>query len=270
MSDSVLISEACYGGAMQYDEPSIVEQFFESKGKAFVGCSVVAYGNPGIEDMPLFSADMIALSLLRKLGEGLTLGESLRLAKQETLREATAICDADEDLDIETYAGYATKAILSFNAFGCPWIKFNRAVNVSDPQGVVQPQRPSASDRLNDLRSRVSARMQSRSQRLTQRLSPLRNNYRAKLPLRSQLFLMTADESLETFRSFRDVKRIEELLDKNQIKISNCKFYKSKSKTAGGYLISGKKDLANRKSSETLALVTNGSGELKLVLASKG
>lgn len=270
MSESVLISEACYGGAMQYGEPSIVEQFFESKGKAFVGCSVVAYGNPGIEDMPLFSADMIALILLRKLGEGLTLGESLRVAKIETLREASAICDNDEDLDFETYAGYATKAILSFNAFGCPWIKFNKALTDNGPQGVTQPLRPSASDRLNNLRSRVSARMQSRSQRITQRLSPLRTNYREKLPLRSQLFLMSVDESLETFRSFRDAERIEELLHKNQIKISNCKFYKSQSKAAGGYLISGQRNLVNRKSAETLALVTNGSGELKLVLASKG
>lgn len=270
MSESVLISEACYGGAMQYAEPSIVEKFFESKGKAFVGCSVVAYGNPGIEDMPLFSADVIALSLLRKLGEGLTLGESLRLAKQETLQEASNICDVDDDLDIEMYGGYAAKAILSFNAFGCPWIKFSDSVDGAAPQGEAQPSRPSASDRLSQLRTRVSARMQSRSQRLTQRLSPLRNSYRAKLPLKSQLFLMSVDESLSAFRSFRDAERIEGLFKTNQIKLSNCKFYKSKSKSTGGYLISGQKSEVGGNRLETLALITNGSGELKLVLASKG
>ena len=269
MSNSLLISEACYGGAMEYDEPSIVEQFFESDGKAFVGCSVVAYGNPGAEDMPLFSADIIALSLLRKLSEGLSLSESLREAKKETLEEAIGACESDPGLDIETFGSYASKAILSFNAFGCPWLRFSKASIGALGSGIATTPTSSTTDRVNDLRSRLNSRIQARTQRISQRLTPLRESYRARLPLKSQLFLMSSDESLAALRSFRDAARIEGFLAKKKLKFSNCNLFKTKSTSSNGYLICASSKPKDNNYTENLALVTNNNGELKFILCSK-
>jgi hypothetical protein len=269
MSNSLLISEACYGGAMEYDEPSIVEQFFESDGKAFVGCSVVAYGNPGVEDMPLFSADVIALSLLRKLSEGLSLSESLREAKKETLEEAIGACESDPGLDIETFGSYASKAILSFNAFGCPWLRFSKASIGALGSGIATAPTSATTDRVNDLRSRLNSRIQARSQRVSQRLTPLRESYRARLPLKSQLFLMSSDESLAALRSFRDFQRIEKYLIKNKLNKEVCMVYKSNKMNVGGYLISVSNDSCHKDMIETIKFITNADGEVKFILSSK-
>jgi hypothetical protein len=272
MSHSILISEACYGGAMQYEESSIVEQFFESNGQAFVGCSVVAYGNPGDEDMPLFGADIIALSFLRNLGAGETLGESLRKAKHEALNRAMSVCEDADDPDPEVYGSFVSKTILSFNVFGVPWLRFNMtsAGSTSAFEQDSNSERPLTSNRLNDLRARVNSRMQSRSQRLTERLSPLRSSYRSRLPLKSQLFLMSVDESLAAFESFRDAQKIQNFLGKRQIDISSCRFFKSKKTSSKGYVISARQKSSDRGIPESIALITNAHGELKFVIASKG
>ena len=274
MSDSVLISEACYGGAMQYDEPSIVEQFFSSNGKAFVGCSVVAYGNPGVKDMPLFSADVIALSLIKNLGQGLSLAESLKNAKQYTLESALSVCGDEIGLDVDILGRYATKAILSFNAYGCPWLKFSHrssifGADVVSSTASVDSSSLGNNNRLNDVRSRINSRLQSSQERISNRLSPLRARYRSKLPIKSQLYLVSIDESLSAFRSFRDADRIEKFLKNNSLSVSECRFYKSKKDGVDGYLLSIGKSMANNKAKETFAIVTNGKGELKIIIGSK-
>lgn len=273
MSDSILISEACYGGAMQYEESSIVEEFFSTKGKAFVGCSVIAYGNPGEEDMPLFSADVIALTLIKKLGEGLSIAESLKAAKINTLQNAISVCQ-EEELDIKLYGRYAAKAILSFNAFGCPWIKFSHRSSVSSTASTMPTDPPnttsaSVNDRLSNIRSRLNERMETRSDQIRQRLNPIRTSYRSKLPINSQLFLIGMDESLSAFRSFKDARRIENLLETKQLNITNCQFYKSDKSKSNGYLIAAAPISDSRGSRESYAIITNSKGELKAVLGSK-
>lgn len=274
MSDSILISEACYGGAMQYEERSIVEQFFYANGKAFVGCSVVAYGNPGYEEMPLFSADVIALSLMKNLSQGMPLGESLKAAKKETLESALSSSQNETDMDTQMMGQYAAKAILSFNAFGCPWLKFSDtsseatvgAQTVTDSSTSTPS---STSERLNDIRSRLNSRIQSRTQNINQRLSPVRNSYRTKLPIKNQLFLLSMDESLAALRSFRDFDKIKNFFSSKQISVENCNIYKSKKSSVSGYLISASRNDPRGFRGESYAMITNGRGELKIILGSK-
>lgn len=79
-ANCVMISEACYGGALSYDEPSVVEHFFNNGGRAFVGCSVIAYGTP---DETLCGADLMALNFINAIEEGMRFGEALNYAKLE-------------------------------------------------------------------------------------------------------------------------------------------------------------------------------------------
>lgn len=274
MSDSILISEACYGGAMQYEEPSIVEQFFSANGQAFIGCSVVAYGNPGYEDMPLFSADVIALSIIKNLSQGISFGESLNAAKKETLESALLGFENEADMDIQMMGKYAAKAILSFNAFGCPWLKFRDISSeytvqsqAANNYSVTTPS--STSERLNDIRSRLNTRIQSRTQNIKQRLNPIRNSYRSKLPLKTQLFLLSTDESLAAFRFFEDAERIKNFFTSRNINIEKCNFYKSNKSSDNGYLVSASRNDPSSIEGESYAMITNSKGALKIILGSK-
>ena len=114
-NSALLISEACYGGAMFYDSPSIVEHFFASGGNSFVGSSTIAYG---ARATPISAADLIAKHYIHSLYAGLSQGESLKVAKLEALTE--------DPHSVE----YGLKTVLSFNLFGAPWQTLTRSPTV--------------------------------------------------------------------------------------------------------------------------------------------
>lgn len=63
-NSSIIVSEACYGGAIDYDGISIVEHFFLNGGSSFVGSSTIAYGSPS---PPICGADLIAKHYIKGL-----------------------------------------------------------------------------------------------------------------------------------------------------------------------------------------------------------
>jgi hypothetical protein len=115
-NSALLLTEACYGGAMFYDSPSIVEHFFANGGNSFVGSSTIAYG---ARATPITAADLIAKHYIASLYAGLSQGESLKLAKLEALTE--------DPLSME----YGLKTVLSFNLFGAPWQTLTRSNHIT-------------------------------------------------------------------------------------------------------------------------------------------
>jgi hypothetical protein len=257
----IILCEACYGGAMGYDSPSVVENVFERNGNGFVGCSVIAYGT---EDETLSGADHIAVSCLKQLAEGLTLAQALTKAKQALLESYYEA--EDEDAEV------ITKTILSFNAWGAPWIKLKTA-SVGRPQTVrdSRASRPSASDRLANMRSDLAARIADRRERIGSRMEGLRESYRQKLPLRSQMFLVGVDETLATIRGFRDASMIEGFLKSRGMSFSDCRLEKSSAAGQKKFRLSGAtKNMDNRRAKDSFILIVDSVGRLKKTILSKG
>jgi hypothetical protein len=257
----LILCEACYGGAMGYESPSVVENIFERNGNGFVGCSVIAYGTA---DETLSGADHIAVSCLQQLAEGSTLAQALTKAKQallETYYEA-------EDDDAEVI----TKTILSFNAYGAPRIKLKTGSAARPPAAVgLRPSRPSASDRLANMRSDLASRIADRRERIGSRMEGLRESYRQKLPLRSQMFLVGADETLATIRAFKDASVIEDFLKSRGMSFSDCRLEKTSSGGKNKFRLSGaSKPLNNRRVTDSFILITDSVGRLKKTILSKG
>lgn len=152
-NSSLLLTESCYGGAMQYETDSIVENFFRNNGVSFIGSSTIAYGTPTDE---LCAADHIAQYFFENFDNGDSVGSALSKTKLRLLDENPI------------YQDITLKTIYSFNLFGLPWLSISN-----------KPEKPQGSQSLlNSLRNNRHNN-QATSHAL---LSSLREKYRSKLP----------------------------------------------------------------------------------------
>jgi hypothetical protein len=106
-SGTILATEACYGGALSYDSPSVVEDFFSRGGLAFLGSSTIAYGSSSEQ---LSGADLMVRYFIEAIQAGESFGRAHLFARAKTL-------DGDPWED-----DIARKTCLSFNLFGLPWM----------------------------------------------------------------------------------------------------------------------------------------------------
>jgi len=245
---SVLFSEACYGGALGYDEPSVVEHFFANEGRAFVGCSVIAWGS-STDD--LSAADVLALNFLRSLQNGLSFANALNQAKLELVQQGPWTDDITQ------------KTIFSFNLFGVPWQRYLS----NGYQNTISSPRPSPGSRLEALKNRVSSRLSNRRESATSGLADVREGYRARLPEKARFFLMDQSEALRQFIHFRDSAKIASILSEFRLPIEQCKFEKISSKNEPGYRISGKSEEKGR--TQRFFIVTDDSGRHTKTIVSK-
>lgn len=248
-NSALLVSEACYGGALSYDSPSIVEHFFASRGHSFVGSSTIAYG---AKATPISAADLIAKHYVLGLYGGLTNGDALKLAKMEVL--------AEDPLSLE----YAFKTVLSFNLFGAPWqtlVRHSMATTLTQPV----TGRPTGGSVLN----RVRANLQSPAPSSSSTLNRIREEYRSRLPSRNRQFIVQSSEILTKLREFKDFSRIMEEVSKWGARLDDLKLDFVSAGNAQGYrLICPVNE--PKKSKSTLILITDSNGQLTKTLVSKG
>ena len=254
-NSALLISEACYGGALGYKEPSIVENFFTNGGKAFVGSSVISWGstNDGwLGDDGLQGADLIALHFLKALRQGKSLGESLTHAKLAALQ-------FDDPFNPFNYL-VGQKTALSFNLFGAPWHSLKTAHAAS-----VIPLRENKGSILDRLRSRRGRDGEDPSDSL----DALRQRYQSRLPESSQRFMVESNEALRRINNFQDFHKIEIFLTKLGVNIEDCELEALKIGDDIGYLLFGK---SNKRSDakQLFQLVTDSVGAVKNIITSKG
>ena len=250
-NSALLISEACYGGALGYDEPSIVEQFFANGGKAFVGCSVIAWGTTNKYwggDECLSGADLIALHFLKGLRQGLEFGGALKHAKTEVM------CGDPGSDDI------ARKSVMSFNLFGAPWHAMQAAAMAS-----VRPVRPEKTSLLDRVRSGRAGGGESP----TAALDAIRQRYRSRLPADYRRFFARQDEVLSQVTQFKDIDKIETFLSDMQIMMDDCELETLDFGDELFYRLSGK---TQNKSigPQLFMLVTDKHGQLIKTLTTKG
>jgi hypothetical protein len=242
---AILFSEACYGGALGYDEPSMVESFFSRGGKAFVGCSVIAWGASGGE---LCGADLMALHFFNALREGKAFGESLSHAKNATL-DAMSVHDE-----------IAQKSILSFNLFGAPWHELKRAQLAS-----TLPTVGAQESMLERIRRRRPGGVASDESAL----DAVRNRYRQRLSSEAQYFFLQRDEALNRLNTFKDREKIKSVLDSIHVDFYECDFEEIQVDSEFFFRISGhSKKFPTSK--ELFILSINGQGELTHQLTTKG
>jgi len=244
-NSAVMISEACYGGALGYDEPSIVERFFSNGGKAFVGCSVIAWGTPNDS---LCGADLIALHFLKALRLGKPLGEALTLAKIEALQD-DPLCDP-----------VAQKTALSFNLYGAPWHSLKAAAAAS-----VLPQREARGSMLDRIRSRRDGNGEDASDSLAE----LRQRYQSRLPENSRRFMIERNDALRRISGFQDIQKIEALLADWAVSLSDCDLESLDMGEDFGFVLFGK---SNKHSGprQLFQLVMDSAGAMKKTMTTKG
>lgn len=244
-NNAVMISEACYGGALGYDEPSIVERFFSNGGKAFVGCSVIAWGTPNDS---LCGADLVALYFLKALRQGRPLGEALTLAKLETL-QGDPMCDP-----------VAQKTALSFNLYGAPWHSLKAALAAS-----VLPQREARGSMLDRVRNRRSGEGDDQSDSLAE----LRQRYQNRLPENSRRFMIEHNDALRRISGFLDIQKIEALLAQWAVNLEDCELESLDTGEDFGFVLFGK---SNKHSGPTqlFQLVMDSAGAMRKTMTTKG
>ena len=248
-NSAVMISEACYGGALGYDEPSIVERFFSNGGKAFVGCSVIAWGTPNDS---LCGADLIALHFLKTLRLGKPLGEALTLAKLEALQD-DPLCDP-----------VAQKTALSFNLYGAPWHSLKTAAAPS-----VLPQRDARGSMLDRVRSRRNGDSDGDGEDDSDSLAGLRQRYQSRLPEKSRRFMVERNDALRRLSGFQDIQKIEDLLAQWAVSMADCQLESLDMGDDFGFVLFGK---SNKHSGPTqlFQLVMDSAGAMKKTMTTKG
>ena len=250
-NSAILLSEACYGGALFYDSPSIVEHFFTNGGNTFVGSSTIAYG---ARAKPLCAADLLAKYFIKSLYEGLTQGEALKLAKLEALTE--------DPLNVE----YGLKTALSFNLFGVPWQTLTRSKASTLSNSGIQ-RRPANTNEsvLNRVRQNHGATSSSSSNAINQ----IREQYRGRLPPRQREFWVQKDKILSKLQEFRDFYRIMEEINECRGSLENSHMdYVSAGETKSYRLFCKVGNDSRPKS--TMLLMINSEGHLTKTLISKG
>lgn len=247
-NDSVLLTEACYGGAMGYDSESVVEHFFENGGKAFVGCSVIAYGSPYAN---ICCADILALECLQAMKNGETLGHALTLAKYEVLvsdPRAQAMND---------------KTVLSFNLFGAPWHRLKQAAPASFASSLPERSSGSAIDRV---RARLGGSSNEPNENSS--LSQIRENYLSRLKMPQRQFMLSQAEARSTMLRFANSGQAQESLSQWGIDIDDCDLEFFSFDDFEGYQLSGHSKRAD--SSRIVSLTLDGSGNVLRTMTSKG
>jgi len=214
---AILISEACYGGKIDFGATSIVESFFANRGRAFVGCSMVAWGS---SNDPV-DADLIALGFLKSINRGREFGHALLEARRTVL----------EGLDPDEFSETAEKTILTFNLYGVPWDSLRANTTVA----ATLPSRPRES-----ILERTRATMGSASGGATfSLLEQIRERYMRALGNRSRRFLIERNEARAQFKEFPDSTKVEEILLGLGLGFDDCKMESLQGERKKSYLISG-------------------------------
>lgn len=245
-NSSTIVCEACYGGALGYDEPSVVEHFFENGGHTFVGSSTIAYGSSNCN---IGAADLLALYFLNGLSQGMTTGEALSFAKMEVV--------SDDPL----FDFIGQKTVLSFNLFGAPWHFRKKTRSAPAPR---QSATPSGENLLDQIRNRRTPILSG----LNNPLDAIREQYRARLPEKNKKFLMDKEEALKALRGFKDYDLIESQIadwggDLGDVSLS----FISNDDESGYSLFSDAFGFNNTK--KTMILLMDAQGNLKKTLTSK-
>jgi hypothetical protein len=125
IKNNIIITEACYGGKF-IDYSSSTSMLLNSIHKntlGFVGSSRIAFGSSSDQ---LFSADIIAYSILNSLSNNLSLGEAMSKARIDNI-EATY---GDDNISLRDYSLITA---IEFNLFGDPMVKpFNNSIDNSN------------------------------------------------------------------------------------------------------------------------------------------
>ena len=250
-NSALLLTEACYGGAMFYDSPSIVEHFFENGGNSFVGSSTIAYG---ARATPLSAADLIAKHYIGSLFRGLTQGESLKLAKLEALTE--------DPLSVEI----GLKTALSFNLFGAPWQTLTQSSSSHISNSTTDS---SAASRTGSVLNRVRGNMQAPTLIKSDAINKIRDNYRNRLPPRNRQFLIEKDEILAKLREFRDFSRIIKEIEECKGSLENSQMDFVSAGESKAFRLFCHTSFTS-KSKKSLILMIDNHGELKKTIVSKG
>jgi hypothetical protein len=246
-NDSIFVTEACYGGAMGYDTESVVEHFFSNGGKAFVGCSVVAYGSASSD---IGCADILATSFLQSIGEGRTLGEALTVAKCEVLI-SDPISQKIND-----------KTVLSFNLFGAPWHCLKQAAPASAASRL--PVRTSSGSALDRIRNRMNNLEEDHSSSL----SDIRLRYLKKLPTPQKQFLLNQQEARSQLSRFSQSAQIHATLNQWHVDIENLEMEFFSFEDFEGFLLSGHAHTAG--APRVIAMTLDATGKIIKTLTSKG
>lgn len=212
---AVLVTEACYGGKIDYDEPGIAETLFARGGKAFVGCSVVAWGAPHIPG----DADLIALGFLNSVQQGQDFGRAMIDARRQVV----------DRMDIDA-PETSEKTILSFNFYGAPWDSLAGGTGLGS----------SVLGAGSSLLDRTRASMASGSaRRPLPLLEEIRERYMSRLGDRGRRFLLEREEARARFASFPDAHRVEEELRRHGLKFDDCRMESVQRQRVNSFQISG-------------------------------
>jgi hypothetical protein len=250
-NSALLLTEACYGGAMIYDSPSIVEHFFECSGNSFVGSSTIAYG---ARATPLSAADLIAKHYINSLYAGLTQGESLKLAKLEALTE--------DPLSLE----YGLKTALSFNLFGAPWQTLTRSNSTIISNSTSQN---STTSQTGSVLDRVRGNLQAPTLIKSDTINKIRDRYQNRLPLRNRQFMIEKDEVLRKLREFKDFSRIIKEIEECQGSLENSRMDFMSAGEAKAFRLFCQTGHSS-KTKKSLFLMIDTQGQLIKTIVSKG
>jgi len=248
-NSALVVSEACYGGALEYPSISIVESFFEKNGISFVGSSTIAYGNPQTED--IFAADVIALTYLQCLGEGKTAGQSLNEAKKKVFSMMDPLSQFE-----------SKKTILSFNLFGTPWYTRQKSPSISMPRDL----RSNSDSLVDEIRNR------SRVLNIDQNdvIGNIRARYQSALPEKNKQYLLGTQEAREKIRRFKDFDKINELLEDWSSSPDSYVLQFLSNGVDEGYSLYSGDDSIDGKSKNILVFYLDAAGSIKRTLTSKG
>ena len=209
---AVLVTEACYGGKLDYDEPGMAQTLFARGGKAFVGCSMIAWGSSSTPS----DADLIALGFLESIHRGEEFGLAMRQARQRVLQ-------AMDPSDTAT----AEKTILSFNFYGAPWDRLGSGV--------------SGGATGTSLLERTRASMATAGHhRALPKLEEIRERYMGRLGDRGRRFLLEREEARATFESFAEAARIARELEQFGLRLEECRMESVQREGVSSFHISGK------------------------------
>ncbi len=258
-SSAILFTEACFGGAMGYDEPSVVEHFFANGGHAFVGCSVPAYGDPGVKiyGVPTFGADTLALAFFHRLQQGMRLGDALCAAKMAVLTDDPPLCHP-----------YSVKTIASFNLYGAPWHAMQKEVPLRPPTsgGTSSPAgAPSALDRI---RSRMASAgtMNGQDDDDEGLLNALRASYRERVRVPLSQRTLDRQEGASRLASLVSNPEIGGLLSRQRIGLDRLRLHEVRHADQRGFLIEAR---PTPHPNQQLVLVVDAQGQLLQVIATK-
>jgi len=245
-NSSIIISEACYGGALGYDPKSIVEAFFERGGRTFIGSSTIAYG---AANENIFGADHIALHFLRAIARGDEFGDALNFSKSEIAKSDSL------------YKFVGEKTILSFNLFGLPWGRSlpTPSLTSTDDQAF------DVTSKLEQIRSRTSSLGVNKGNTLDN----IRNRYLSNLSGKNKQFLLNKAEARDKFRRFKDANKINNMLIEWSGNSDDYLLQFFSNNEDEGYALFSQAPGFD-KSTKTMILLIDSMGNLNITLTSKG